>query len=199
MTTCFLAQLSTLFSLWPFIARQELCQTSQLTFLHPLHAFPLHLLPPSPPVVGFQFPTRCQVSACKGHQTLNLILPYRWPLGFHSFHRTLSVYLTLFFNGLLPWFRWCRGLNNLSLPFSLLSHPSEVFFLVLFSSNICTYYLILNICPSDLFSMKFTALESSHSLSCNCILSNVASMFLNPKICGCAHADTAASSLTLQC
>lgn len=77
MTTCFLAQLSTLFSLWPFIARQELCQTSQLTFLHPLHAFPLHLLPLHSPVVGFPFPTRCQVSACKGHQTLNLILPYQ--------------------------------------------------------------------------------------------------------------------------
>lgn len=72
-----------LFSLWPFIARQESCQISQMNFLRPLHLFPLHLLPPSPPVICFPFPTMHQVRACKGHQWL-YYCHVRWPLGSYS-------------------------------------------------------------------------------------------------------------------
>lgn len=123
--------------------QQELCQISQMNFLRPLHLFPLHLLPPSPPLICFPFPTLCQVHTCKGHQRL-YYCHIRWPLSFYptghlqgARHSLLKV-LYLVFHGTFLTIFFLASFG--------------FFFLVFSPSNICAYYLTLKVYPSDLFS-----------------------------------------------
>lgn len=90
-----------------------------MNFLRPLHLFPLHLLPPSPPVICFPFPAMCQVHASKSHQGL-YYCHIRWPLSFYPTGHLQDTQHSV--KSPLPCLSW-HHLNNLFLGFLRVLFP----------------------------------------------------------------------------